>query len=134
MLSAVRNQGYKRAEKKENTDFSCSLCSEHIPVDQMEGVSNSIEEAERRMAASRAAASRAEALAKTLGEQVTANAEALDAAQSALAKAVRSTNFQKRREAELKIARLEGALRERQATVASVEEDPDAGFDPCRRG
>lgn len=114
--------------KRENTDFNCSLCSEHIPVDQMEGVSDSIEEAERRMAASRAAASRAEALAKTLGEQVTANAEALDAAQSALAKAVRSTNFQKRREAELKVARLEGALRERQATVASVEEDPDAAL------
>jgi hypothetical protein len=114
--------------KKESTEFSCSLCSEHISVDQMEGVSDSIEEAERRMTASRAAALRAEELAKTLDKQVAANATALEAAQRALDEAVRSTNFQKRREAELEVARLEGALRERQVTAADLKEDPDAAL------
>ncbi|HVE23265.1 MAG TPA: hypothetical protein VNC39_14945 [Acidocella sp.] len=114
--------------KKESADFSCSLCSESIPAEQLEDTSEAIAEAEERAQASRKAADQADAFIKSLRGQVVTNRHALNEAQTALDEAVRSTAFQKRREAELEVARLEGALRERQAPSVQLEDHPDAAL------
>jgi hypothetical protein len=112
--------------KKESADFSCSLCAEPLPPDQLEESSSAIEDAAARANASRNAAQHAEGTANALRTQVAANRKALTAAQVALDDAVKSTAFALRREAELEVARLEGALRERQQPLVPEVSHPDA--------
>lgn len=111
--------------KQESVTLSCSLCSEHIPIDEFEGASETIVEAEARMEASAKAAAHAELHAKGLLAQLTENQKAQQEAQASLDAALRSADFQKRRHAELEVARLEGAIRERQTPAAPVADDPD---------
>lgn len=112
--------------KRESATLSCSLCSEEIPVNEMEGTSDGLDAIEQRFAAAKAAADRARANTKTLKEQSkTSNAE-LEKARQALAKAATSATFERRRTAELEVARLEGALKERQSAVPPATVSPDA--------
>jgi hypothetical protein len=100
--------------KKESADLSCSLCSENIPVDMMEGASETIEATQRRAEASRAAVERAVANERSLRMISAAASKDFEAARKALENAAKGTTFQQRRDAELAVARLEGALEERQ--------------------
>jgi hypothetical protein len=114
--------------KKESSEFNCSLCTEPLPEDQLEEASVAIDDAEARAKASRNAAQHADATANALRNQVAANRKALTSAQLALDEAVQSKAFERRREAELDVARLEGALRERQSSPAQARPHPDAGL------
>lgn len=114
--------------KRETIDFSCSLCSEPIPSDQLEDAGAAIQAADDAAQASRKAADHADELVKLLRSQSKANADTMAKAQTALDVAVKSTAFHQRREAELEVARLEGALRERQAPATKVEAHPDAAL------
>jgi hypothetical protein len=111
--------------KRESVDLNCSLCAEDIAVEDMDGTSETIDEAERRVEASKAAADRANANAETLERQAATNARALSDAREALAKAAASATFEDRRRAELDVARLEGALKERAPSTASPAVSPD---------
>lgn len=114
--------------KKESSDFSCSLCAEPLPDEQLEETSVAIEDADARSKASRNAAQHADATVNALRTQVAANRTALTSAQLALDEAVQSKAFERRREAELEVARLEGALRERQAPQVQAQPHPDANL------
>lgn len=114
--------------KHESVAFACSLCSEQIPVGELERASEALLEAEQRTAASQAALSRSLEQTTILRKQVEANAGALELARASLDEAAKSTDYQKRRDAELRVARLEGALEERQDATAEAEENPDAAL------
>lgn len=111
--------------KRESVDLNCSLCAEQIPVETMEGVSETIEESERRAQASNAAVERAVAHEASLRRLANDASKAVDAARKALEKAATATTFQQRRDAELAVARLEGALKERKIDGASPAPSPD---------
>ena len=111
--------------KRESVDLNCSLCAEHIPVETMEGVSETIEAGERRAQASRAAVERAVAHESALRRLADDAGKAVDAARKALEKAATGTTFQQRREAELAVARLEGALKERKTDGVAPTPSPD---------
>jgi hypothetical protein len=111
--------------KRESADLSCSLCAEGIPIDEMEGASDELDAIEQRFVAAKAAASRARANAKAVGEQSKASGAELDRARQALTKAATSATFEQRRKAELEVARLEGALKERQSPATPVTVSPD---------
>jgi len=111
--------------KRESAELSCSLCAEEIPINEMEGASDGLDAIEQRFAAAKAAADRARTNAKALGEKSRACSAELENARQALTKAARSATFEQRREAELEVARLEGALKERQAPATSVIVSPD---------
>jgi hypothetical protein len=111
---------------KEASSFHCSLCAEQISEEQLEDTNERIAEAEARTSASRAAVARYEAdLKPAVANLQTANDD-LKAAQAALAMAATGDIFRARREAELKIARLEGALAERTAAPKVETRSPDA--------
>lgn len=114
--------------KRESAELSCSLCAEEIPINEMEGASDGLDAIEQRFAAAKAAADRAQANAKALGEKSRACSAELENARQALAKAARSATFEQRREAELEVARLEGALKERQAPATPVIASPDVAL------
>lgn len=114
--------------KRESADLSCSLCAEEIPIDELEGASDGLDAIEQRFAAAKAAAGRAHANAKTLGEQSRASSAELEKARQALAKAATSATFEQRRNAELEVARLEGALKERQAPTTTFTASPDVAL------
>ncbi|MDJ0447397.1 hypothetical protein [Methylocystis sp. JR02] len=114
--------------KRESAELSCSLCAEEIPINEMEGASDGLDAIEQRFAAAKAAADRAQANAKALGEKSRACSAELENARQALTKAARSTTFEQRREAELEVARLEGALKERQAPATPVIVSPDVAL------
>lgn len=112
--------------KQESASLHCSLCSEQIPEDQLEGSSERIMEAEARCDASLAALQRFKA-DKEPAEKILATArEDLANAQSALGTAATGQTFKSRREAELEIARLEGALRERTPETPTESRPIDA--------
>ena len=111
--------------KRESVDLSCSLCAEHIAVDALEGVSETIEAGERRAEASRVAVDRAIAHERSLRALAAGAVKAADEARKALEKAATGTTFQQRREAELAVARLEGALKERKIDGATPAPSPD---------
>lgn len=111
--------------KRESSDLSCSLCTEAIPIEAMEGASDTLDEVERRAAAAKLAAVRARTDVKALRGNAKASTDALDTARQALAAAAASTTFEERRKAELEVARLEGALKEREVVAAPVTVSPD---------
>ena len=114
--------------KRESAELSCSLCAEEIPINEMEGASDGLDAIEQRFVAAKAAADRAQANAKALGEKSRACSAELENARQALTKAARSATFEQRREAELEVARLEGALKERQAPATPVIVSPDVAL------
>jgi hypothetical protein len=99
--------------KQESTSMSCSLCSEQIPNDQLEESNERIIEAEARRTASLAALDRLNADKGPAKSALSVARADLSKAQTALSKAATGDAFKARRAAELDIARLEGALRER---------------------
>lgn len=111
--------------KRESADLSCSLCAEEIPLDEMEGASDGLDAAEQRFAAAKAAAARARANATSLNQQSKACSAQLDEARQGLARAASSVTFEQRRKAEIEVARLEGALNERQTVVTPATVSPD---------
>lgn len=114
--------------KRESKDLSCSLCAEEIPIDEMEGASDGLDEIEQRFTATKAGAARARADAKALGEKSNASNSELDKTRQALAKAASSATYEQRRKAELEVARLEGALKERQVATKHTFVSPDVAL------
>lgn len=114
--------------KRESADLSCSLCTEEIPIDEMEGASNELDAIEQRAEAAKAAANRARAIVKALEKQSNAISAELKQARKALTEAAASATFEQRRKAELDVARLEGALEELQAPATSVTVSPDVAL------
>jgi len=114
--------------KRESADLSCSLCAEEIPVDEMEGASDGLDAIEQRFAAAKTAAARARANAKALGEQSKTSSTELDNARQSLTKAATSVTFEQRRKAELEVARLEGALKERAVPTTPDTVSPDVAL------
>lgn len=114
--------------KRESTDLNCSLCAEEIPIDEMEGASDELDAIEQRFEAAKAASGRAQANVKALKAQSKASNTELEKARQALAKAAASATFEQRRKAELEVARLEGALKERQTAAPPVAAAPDVAL------
>lgn len=110
--------------KRESADLSCSLCAEEIPIDEMEGASDGLDAIEQRFAAAKAAADRARANATALREKSKASYLELENARQELSRAATSATFEERRKAELDVARLEGALKERQAPATPAIVSP----------
>ena len=104
--------------KRESADLSCSLCAEEIPIDEMEGADDGLDAIEQRFAAAKAAADRARA--NTLSVKSKSSSDELENARRELTKAATSATFEERRKAELDVARLEGALKERQTPARPV--------------
>lgn len=100
--------------KRESADLSCSLCAEEIPIDEMEGTDDGLDAIEQRFAAAKAAADRARANTNALSVKSKSSSDELENARRELTKAATSATFEERRKAELDVARLEGALKERQ--------------------
>jgi hypothetical protein len=111
--------------KAEASDLACSLCAETIPKDRFEDVSETLEVAEAQAAASQAAADRAKADSKAATLAAKAASDRLTEAQSELNELSKGADFAAKRNAELELARLEGALKERSTEPAKVEVDPD---------
>ncbi len=114
--------------KRESAELSCSLCAEEIPIDEMEGASDGLEAIEQRFAAAKAAADRARANAKTLKDKSKVSSDELEKARQEFSKAANSAKFEERRKAELDVARLEGALKERQMPATPVIVSPDGAL------
>ncbi|WP_028031245.1 hypothetical protein [Gemmobacter nectariphilus] len=114
--------------KRESAELSCSLCAESIPIEEMEGESDGLDALEKRFAAAKAAANRARANAKTLRDKSRMSSDELEKARQELSKAATSTTFEERRKAELEVARLEGALKERQMPARPVTISPDVAL------
>jgi len=114
--------------KRESAELSCSLCAENIPIEEMEGASDGLDALEQRFAAAKAAADRARANAKTLRDKSKASSDELEKARQELSKAATSATFEERRKAELDVARLEGALKERQMPATPVIVSPDVAL------
>lgn len=114
--------------KRESADLSCSLCAEEIPLDEMEGASDGLDAAEQRFEAAKAAAARARANAKSLRQRSMASSVELDEARQGLARAANSVTFEQRRKAEIEVARLEGALNERQTVTPTATISPDVAL------
>lgn len=114
--------------KRESAELSCSLCAEEIPIEEMEGASDGLDALEQRFAAAKAAADRARANAKTLRDKSKASSNELEKARQELSKAATSATFEERRKAELDVARLEGALKERQVPATPVIVSPDVAL------
>lgn len=109
--------------KREQTDFSCSVCTEQIPAEKMEDVNERLAEAEERGAVTKAASDRAAAIVVDLKADVAAERKEMAKARAALAAAPASSSLRERRDIELEIARLEGMLK---AYDESTEEPKEA--------
>ncbi|WP_282157223.1 hypothetical protein [Shimia thalassica] len=114
--------------KAEASELACSLCAETIPEESFEDVSEALEMAEARAAASKAAAERAKADSNAATIATSAASSNLTQAQTELNELLKGADFAARQNAELDLARLEGALRERSAPHSKVEIDPDEGL------
>lgn len=114
--------------KRESKDLSCSLCAEDIPIDEMEGANDQLDAIEQRFGATKAAAVRARAAVKSLAEKSKASNAELEKARQMLAKAASSATFEQRRNAELEVARLEGALKERQIVGRPATASPEVAL------
>ena len=117
----------KERKRQESEAMQCAVCSHPISLEQQEEFDEQLAVLGERARASRMAAERADALVgplrdstKKLRQELTSTQQAFDA----LVKT--STAFSERRKLELEIARLEGALSERQRPSVPVEESPDA--------
>lgn len=114
--------------KRESAELSCSLCTEGIPIDEMDGASDGLDAAEQRFAAAKAAAVRARVNAKSLRQQSKTSSTELDEARQRLARTANSVTFEQRRKAEIEVARLEGALNERQTVTPTATVSPDVAL------
>ena len=114
--------------KAETADFACSLCSETIPEASFEDVNEELEQAESCALASKAASERATADSKAATEASRAAATALAKVQSELDELVKGADFATKRNAELELAQLEGALKERNTPAPKIDVDPDEGL------
>lgn len=112
----------------ETTELACSLCAESISEDRFEDVSETLEEAETRAIASKAAVDRVTENAKASEAAAQKASEVLASAQKHLDDTTKGADFAARRVAELDIARLEGALDERSALTPVIDPDPDAAL------
>lgn len=113
---------------RESAQFSCSLCSEPIAEEQLDGASDAIEEAERRHSISQVTVERSKAGLPPLRAQLKLTRASLQTTRDALVKAAQSDAFAKRRGAELEVARLEGALKERQSEPTGFLPPADAAL------
>lgn len=111
--------------KRESADLSCSLCAEDISIEEMEGMSDGLSEIEERFAAAKAAADRARSYATAIKKESRVTSIKLEIARQTLSRAATSATFEERRKAELNVARLMGALQERQTPAAPVIVTPD---------
>lgn len=111
--------------KAEASDLACSLCAEEIPEDRFDDSGEDLEAAETRAAASKAAAMRAKIDRDAARTASKAASTALAKAQENLDELVKGADFAARRNAELELAALEGALKERSAAPEAVEAHPD---------
>ncbi|QFT61818.1 hypothetical protein [Roseivivax sp. THAF30] len=111
--------------KAEVADLSCSICAEPIPEDRFEDLSEELEAAEKRAAASKSAGDRAEADRAAASAAAKGASNDLTEAQQNLNELVKRADFAAKRNAELELARLEGALKERSAAPRDIEADPD---------
>lgn len=102
----------KERIKRESSDLSCSLCSEPITHDQQNDTSDTLQAAESRADASRQAYQEAKESAKKAQNDAKLAVKNLESTQEKLAEISASNPFQEQREAELAVARLEGALQE----------------------
>ncbi|WP_205341683.1 hypothetical protein [Denitrificimonas caeni] len=112
--------------KKESSQFSCSLCSEPIPEDQLENASDAIQDAEQRYTQSKLALGHNKTVLLRLRGDLQNAQENLKQVSSALVAATQNDSFTNRREAELAVARLEGALQELQVHPAELPIPNDA--------
>lgn len=108
----------KERIKREASDFSCSVCSERIDPERMEDVNERLEEAGARAVATRAAFDRANAQLPALRRSLANAKTAMEGARRELETASTSATLRDRREAELEVARLEGALGTLEESVA----------------
>lgn len=102
----------KERIKRESSDLSCSLCSEPITHDQQNDTSDTLQATESRAGASRQAYQEAKESAKKAQNDAKLAVKNLESTQEKLAEISASNPFQEQREAELAVARLEGALQE----------------------
>ncbi|WP_371158378.1 hypothetical protein [Jannaschia sp. 2305UL9-9] len=112
--------------KAEISDLACSLCAEAIPEERLEDMSEELEEAEARAVASKAAADRAKKTRSDARSAAKTATTEFNTAQTELAELARGADFAAKRKAELELARLEGALKERSAAPQEAVPDPDA--------
>lgn len=111
--------------KAEPTELACSLCAESIPEDRFEDMSEALQDAENRAVASEKAAKRATADASAAQRSAAIASNAVADARSQLDQLLNGADFGARRDAELDIARLEGALAEINARPTEEESNPD---------
>lgn len=118
----------KERKRQESEAMQCAVCSHPISLEQQEQFDEHVAALGERARASRIAAERAAALigplrdtAERLRQELASTQQAFDAVVKA------SSALSERRKIELEIARLEGALSERQRPSTPVEETPDAG-------
>lgn len=111
--------------KREQTEFSCSVCTEQIPAEKMEDVNERLAEAEERAAATKAASDRAAAAVRELKGLVKEAKDEMEKALKALEEAPSSSGLKERRDLELEIAGLEGMLKAHQETAVEPEESPE---------
>jgi hypothetical protein len=109
--------------KREQTDFSCSVCTEPIPAERMEDVNERLAEADERAAATKAAWDRATAVVAELKEDLKTERKKMLKARADLGAAPTSSSLRERRDVELEIARLQGMLK---AHDESAEEPVEA--------
>lgn len=111
--------------KAEASELACSLCAETIQEDRFEEVSEALEAAEACAVASKAAAERAKADSNAATAAAKTASGTLATAQSSLNVMVEGADFAVRLNAELELARLEGALKERSLAPIEAKENPD---------
>lgn len=111
--------------KREQTDFSCSVCTEPIPAEKMEDVNERLAEIEERAAVTRAASDRAVGSVLELKGFARTARDNMTKARGALGAAPASSDLRQRREIELEIARLEGMLKAHSDSTATPPEAPD---------
>jgi hypothetical protein len=113
--------------KREQTDFSCSVCTEPIAAERMEDVNERLSEAEERATATKAASDRAAAAVIELRESLKVEKKKMLKARAELAAAPASSSLRERRDIELEIAGLEGMLKANDERADESTEGADRG-------
>ncbi|CAM2935734.1 hypothetical protein JHFBIEKO_2298 [Methylobacterium mesophilicum] len=111
--------------RREEIEFSCSVCSEPISAVKMEDVNERLLAAEESAAATSVASKRASAVVMELRQGVKTERERMLKARADLGAAPASSNLRSRRDVELEISSLEGQLK----AHAENEEEPDETAD-----
>ena len=104
----------KERVKRESVELSCSVCSEPIPSEQIGDANDTIEEAVHRRDVSKEASARSKAELAPLRADLKQARDELGRVRESLTTTAASDDFRDRRDAELEVARLEGALKERE--------------------